>query len=176
MSHTLWVFGNELLGLDLSPSDLESRHMIWRAFVVFTFYVVLIRVADRRLLGHNAGFDIIVAVVLGAVLSRAINGHAAFFPTLGASALIVALHHSLAAFAFRFHAISQLVKGRTYVLVRDGKLQHAELQRCHITLDDLDENLRLSGNVGSTSQVAEARLERNGSISVLRTRNKSPAK
>ena len=162
-------FFDRLLGLNVDAADLAFGHMAARALVVFWVAVILARLGARRLLAHGAGFDIMVAVILGSVLSRAINGQAPFFPTLGASVLLVALHHLLATLTFHSHSLSQLVKGRPHVLVRDGKLDHRELARSKITHDDLDEHLRLHGNVKETADVAEARLERNGSVSVVKT-------
>lgn len=176
MLNTAWDFTNELLGLELGPGELEMRHMAWRAFVVFLCAILGIRVAIRRLLGHNAGFDIIVAIVLGSVLSRAINGEAAFFPTIGASVLLIGLHYVLASLAFEFHWFSQVTKGRAHVLVRDGRVDEAVMRRCKITPDDLDENIRLNGGLDSSEGVAEARLERNGSISVVRKRVRDRAR
>lgn len=167
MLDTFWQFLDGLLGLRTDAVDLEFRQMAWRAFIVFVCGVLLARVADRRMLGHNAGFDIVLLVVLGSVLSRAINGQAAFFPTLGASALLVGLHHLVAMLAFRWHAFSMLLKGRAAVLVRDGRPDAEALRRAKITGDDLEEHLRLNGGVSSPAQVAEARIERNGTISVL---------
>ena len=74
MLDTLWHFLDGLLGLRTEAIELEFRHIAWRAFIVFVCGVLLARVADRRMLGHNAGFDIVLLVVLGSVLSRAING------------------------------------------------------------------------------------------------------
>jgi uncharacterized membrane protein YcaP (DUF421 family) len=147
--------------------------MAWRTLVVFFCAVLLARLGARRLLSHNAGFDIMVAVVLGSVLSRAINGQSAFFPTLGASALLVGLHHLLATLAFHSHWFSQLVKGKPQVLVRDGKLDRREMSRSKITDHDLDENLRLHGNVRDAADVAEARLERNGAVSVVKAERRA---
>ena len=143
--------------------------MAWRGVVVFFFAILLVRLGARRLLAHNAGFDIMVAIMLGSVLSRAINGEAAFFPTLGVSGLLVLLHHVLATLAFRSHWLSQVLKGRAHVLVRDGKVDRDQMCRSKITDDDLDENLRLHGNVSELAQVAEARLERNGAVSVVKS-------
>jgi uncharacterized membrane protein YcaP (DUF421 family) len=168
MWNAAYTFADRLLGLGLDAGDLGFRHMVWRAAIVFILAVLMARVGARRFLGHNAGFDIIVLVMLGSVLSRGINGEAAFFPTLGASALLVGLHHVFAVMAFNWHWFSQLVKGRAHVLVRNGAVVREEMARCKITPDDLDESLRLHGRVDATSEVREARLERNGVISVVR--------
>ena len=170
MTARLETFFNHLLGLDLDATELAFEQMAWRGFVVFCFAVVIVRLGARRLLAHSAGFDIMVAIVLGSVLSRAINGQAAFLPTLGVSALLVALHHVMATLAFHSHWISERLKGRARILVRDGQINRDEMARSKITDDDLDENLRLHGNVRKLSEVAEARLERNGAVSVVKTR------
>jgi uncharacterized membrane protein YcaP (DUF421 family) len=170
MLAAVYAFLNGLLGLDLQAHDLGFNHVAWRGFIVFCFGVLLARLADRRMLGHNAGFDIMLLVVLGSVLSRAINGAASFFPTLGVSALLVGLHHVVATIALRSHRFSQLVKGNPIVLVRDGVPDRNAMQRAKITADDLDENLRLNGSVEGTGDVGEARLERNGTISVVKAK------
>ena len=65
---------DSLLGLHTPPSDLTFLQMGLRGVVVFLFGIVLFRLADRRFIGSNAGFDVLLGVVLGSVLSRAING------------------------------------------------------------------------------------------------------
>lgn len=167
----MWL--SELLGLDRDAAELEFRHMVWRTFVVFLVAVFVVRAGARRFLSRAAGFDIIVAIVLGSVLSRGINGEAAFFPSLGASLLLVALHHVLATLAFNWHWVSVLVKGRAISLVENGEVDRRAMARAKITADDLDESLRLAGNVEGTDDVAEARLERNGSVSVVKTGGRS---
>jgi len=168
MFETVQGFAGELLGLNLSATKLEFRHMAWRTLVVFVVAVFVVRAGARRFLSRAAGFDIIVAIVLGSVLSRGINGEAAFFPSLGASLLLVALHHVLATLAFRWHWFSVLAKGQAITLVREGAVDRRAMAQAKITDDDLDESLRLNGNLEGTSDVAEARLERNGTVSVVK--------
>lgn len=149
-------------------SDLTFAHMAARTCVVFIMGVILLRIGARRELGHNAGFDILTLVILGSVLSRGINGQAAFFPTLGASAALVALHTLLSIVTSRVHRISRWVKGSPTILVRDGVVNEAALQRCFMSHEDLNESLRANGNVAVPAAVAEARLERNGEVSVVK--------
>lgn len=168
MAQEIWIFLDRVLGLTLSARDLEFSHLAARALVVFCFAVTLARFANRRILGHNAGFDIMLLVILGSVISRAINGEAPFFPTLGASVVLVFLHHLVATAAFQSHWFSGLVKGRPLTLVRNGRPLRDEMGAAKITDEDLDECLRLNGGVEGTADVAEARLERNGTVSVVK--------
>jgi uncharacterized membrane protein YcaP (DUF421 family) len=166
----VWDLLDRLLGLQLQARDLEFSHLACRSLVVFCAAILLARVADRRFMGHNACYDFMLGVILGSVLSRGINGQARFFPTLGASALLVILHRVVGTIAFHSHWFSEWVKGREYVLVRNGKVDEQALRKNKITYDDLCENLRTHGKVANVTDVAEARLERNGQISVVLAR------
>lgn len=163
----LAAFFDALLGLSREPQHLETGHVAWRMAIVFLFGVILVRLANRRLLGRNAGFDVLLGVLLGSVLSRAVNGTAPFGPTLFGSALLIALHHLLAAASTRWHGLSLVLKGRPQVLVRDGRVQHETLARCDLSHEDLEEELRLAGHTPDPREIAEARLERTGTVSVV---------
>ena len=161
-------FLEQLLGLDTALSALTWGQMVARTVTVFLFGILLIRLADRRFLGRSAGFDVLLAIMLGSVLSRAINAQAPFFKTLAASALLVLLHRGVAALSCRWSAFSKMGKGQAVVLVRDGQPISEAIRAADISRDDLEENLRLNANVANVSEVAEARLERNGQVSVLK--------
>ncbi len=164
---SLWRLVEVVLGLGVQPQDMLFRHMAARCVVVFVAAVIVGRLADRRAFGQNAAFDMMLAVVLGSVLSRAINGHAAFFPTLGVGVVLVMLHRLLAMIAVRWHWFSRVTKGSAVLLVKNGRKQGPAMLRYNITSDDLLENLRLSGNLEDIPVIAEAWLERNGRISVV---------
>src|SRR5581483_2893842 len=103
-------FLDSLLGLHVASKDLTFGEITWRTLFVFVCGVALVRFGARRFLGRNSGFDFVITIVLGSVLSRAINGQASFFPTLWASALLVALHRLLSALACRSHRVPCLGK------------------------------------------------------------------
>ncbi|MDB6114227.1 MAG: putative rane protein [Lacunisphaera sp.] len=167
MSASLSSTLDRWLGLHVAAADLTFAQMAGRTLIVFLVGLILVRVADRRFLGRNAGFDVLLGIVLGSVLSRAINGQASFFPTLGVAALLVILHRLVSMLAARSDWFSKLLKGNARVLVRAGRAEAEELRRCNFSRDDLEENLRLHGNLAHTTEVGEARLERNGEVSVV---------
>lgn len=157
-----------LFGLQVSPDELTWGQIAARAITVFVVGLILVRLAVRRFLGESAGFDVLLVIVLGSVLSRAITGPAPFFETLGAALLLVVLHRIVAAVACRWSAFSRLVKGDAVVLVKEGRVLEDALRSAGISRDDLEENVRLNANIATIAEVAEARLERNGQISVVR--------
>lgn len=166
-STAAWHFIVQLLGLHTGPEDLAFSQMAWRTVVVFTWSLLLLNLAYQRVVGRNSGTDVMLLVVLGSVLSRAINGEAAFFPTLGVCVVLVLLHRLLMSAAFRFHFVSIFAKGRDSILVRNGAIDWAAMKRARVTQDDLLQHLRLNGGVSRIEDVQEARLERSGGISVI---------
>lgn len=166
--HSLRDVLDDLLGLDVSPENLTFSQMAGRALAVFFWTLVLLKLANQRIVGRSSGGDVMLLVVLGSVLSRAINGAAAFFPTLGTCAIVVLLHRVLMAAAYKSHAISVIAKGHDRILVRNGEIDWDAMRHTRVTLDDLLEHVRLNGDTTSIDEVREARLERSGGISVVR--------
>jgi uncharacterized membrane protein YcaP (DUF421 family) len=154
------------LGLD--ADQLNTRHMLLRALIVYIATIAMVRIGEKRFLGKSTAFDVILGIILGSVVSRAINSSPEFFPTLAAGFLLVALHWMFAAVAFRSDRLGTLVKGSTRILVKDGRIQWDEMRCSHISQDDLLGALRLNGGTQETGMVESAWLERNGDISVLK--------
>jgi uncharacterized membrane protein YcaP (DUF421 family) len=73
--------------------------------------------------------------------------------------------------------LSRLVKGRSDLLVVDGKVQIGALKAAYMSPDDLAEDMRKQG-VADLDSVKSARLERSGKLSVIKSNcnnKKSPA-
>jgi uncharacterized membrane protein YcaP (DUF421 family) len=161
----------EFLGLNADVNDLTWMQIMTRTVVVFAVGIALFRLADRRFLGRSAGFDVLLAFILGSVLSRGINGQAPFLESLGASALLIVLHRIAGSIACRWSPFSKLLKGNAVVLVRDGRKLEDAMHRSDISNDDLEENLRINAHTPHVSEIEEARLERSGQISAIKKRN-----
>ncbi|MDB6109926.1 MAG: hypothetical protein JWR69_1676 [Pedosphaera sp.] len=73
----------------------------------------------------------------------------------------------LGAIAFRYHRFAVLVKGGEEVLIEAGRIKPEAMRRTHISEEDLFEDLRLNGQLNNPDEVATARLERSGQISVI---------
>ena len=159
---------NSLLGLTAAPADLTLLQISLRGIIVFIVTLVAVRCADRRFLSGKTAFDAVLGFILASMLARAVNGSAAFFPTLGGAFVLVVLHRLVALWARASHTFGILVKGRSDVLVRDGQPDRPAMKRNRISDHDLLEDLRLNGNVGSENEARLAVLERNGQISVVR--------
>lgn len=141
--------------------------MVARATVIFAIAVAAIRLGDKRFLGRNTAFDLMMAVLFGSTASRAINGSAPFFPTIVTCCALVILHAGMSAAAFHSHRVGKLIKGQRSKLVNDGEIDWGEMRSSHITRRDLEAQLRLRSGSAEISDIETAYLERNGEISII---------
>jgi uncharacterized membrane protein YcaP (DUF421 family) len=163
--HPLRSFLNASLGLDGGPNLWQ---MGIRTLVIYLMSIALVRVGrDKRMLGRHAPFDIILAVIFGSVMSRAINGSAPFFQTIGAGAVFILAHWALALLSYRSRTIEVLLKGKPKVLIREGVVDSRAMRAAALSEADLQEALFMKGKAMRPEDVALARLECNGEISVF---------
>jgi hypothetical protein len=123
--------------LGLGADQLTVPQMLLRTVVVYSFTVLVVRWGEKRFFGKNTAFDLVLSIILGSVISRAINGGAPFFPTLLASAGLVGLHRMLVVVAFRSDRVGDWIKGQARVLVRDGEVDWDAMEESHLTEQDL---------------------------------------
>ncbi|MBE9129829.1 MULTISPECIES: DUF421 domain-containing protein [unclassified Coleofasciculus] len=155
-----------LLGLE--AQTLSFCQMGLRAALIYAAALVMVRVVgDRRFIGKYAAMDVLLGVILGSTLSRAINGGAPYFKTLGAALALVGMHWLFCAIAFYYERFDTWIKGNSRILIRDGQINKGMMKKSHISQSDLESSLRLNAKVTEPNQVEIARLESNGEISVM---------
>ena len=84
-----------LLGPDGKGTELTLLHIVLRGFIIFIVGLAVVRIGDRRSLAEKTAFDAIFIVLVGSMLSRAINGTAPFFTTIGAGIALMIIHRRL---------------------------------------------------------------------------------
>jgi uncharacterized membrane protein YcaP (DUF421 family) len=159
-----------LLGIGTQPGELTFLQVSLRGVIIFIAALIVIRMGSKRSLAEKTAFDAVFLVIIGSMLSRAINGSAPFFPTLGTGFVLVLLHRLFGVAAFYSHIFGMLVKGKPMVLVENGRLQRRNMLWEHISKHDLEEDMRLDANTEDLSQIQVARLERSGDISFIKAK------
>jgi uncharacterized membrane protein YcaP (DUF421 family) len=155
------------LGYNRDVGDVNALQMALRTVLIYVVTLVLIRLGSKRFLSQASAFDVIVGIMLGSVMSRAINSSAPLFPTLLAGVVFIGLHWSFAALAFHTHWFGSLVKGSPTLLVKDGELQQEGARRTSISSHDLKQALRLQAQETDLEKIRLAYLERDGAISII---------
>jgi uncharacterized membrane protein YcaP (DUF421 family) len=149
-------------------SNLEWWQMCARAAVVFVLSLILIRISGRRSFGMRSAFDNCIAILLGAILARAVIGASPFVPTLMAALTLVILHRLMAWICVRNPKFDRIANGSPMLLFREGKILEKNLDRSLVTEDDIKEGLRQIEKTNDFREIDEMYLERNGRISVVK--------
>src|SRR6516225_2575086 len=89
--NAFWSSFETFLGLGVEPKDLTCVQISRRAIIVFLVTLITMRLGHKRSLSRKTPFDAVLLVILAAVLSRAVNGSATFFATLGGGVVLVLL-------------------------------------------------------------------------------------
>jgi uncharacterized membrane protein YcaP (DUF421 family) len=155
------------LGLGLESQEISALQMGLRAIVVYIVTVLIVRLGKKRFMGRATAFDVILGIMLGSIVSRAVTGNAPLLPALVAAAILVAMHWVFSAIALHWHAFGRAIKGQPVLMVRHGKVDEKVMRKTHMTEHDLWEDLR-GKSLSDLAQVAEARLERSGQLSVIK--------
>ncbi len=114
-----------------------------------------------------SAFDIIIAIIIGSLLSRAITHEDLFFPCLAACLLLILLHRLFAFIALHSDYFGDLIKGNDRIIIENGEILWETMRKSHLSKQDLRQTMRLNASLTDVSKIKIARLERNGDISVI---------
>jgi len=144
-----------------------------RAFAVFALMLVVIRVLGKRTVGNFAAFDLIVAMMLGEVVSEIIYADVSFLQGTVAILVIAGAQSANAWLSWWDHGWDKILEGQPTVVVRNGALVEAGMRAERMNGKDIVAHLRLQG-IRDMREVALALVEDDGSVSVLKRKWAEP--
>src|SRR5919205_2247099 len=100
-----------LLGLGIDSKEFNAAQMGLRAVLVYVVTVLMVRLAKKRFMGRATAFDVILGIMLGSIVSRAVTGNAPFLPALVATAVLLGMHWLFSSVAMQWYAFGVAVKG-----------------------------------------------------------------
>lgn len=150
-----------------STGHLSVAQECARAAVVFIYGLIAVRLAGRRIFAAWAAPDIIVAIIFGSSLSRALTGNAQLVGTLAAMTVLLLLHASLSRLAAYSLFVSRLVEGVPVDLTVGGKLSEGIRRRFGLSPMVIREALHQAG-IDEIEKARRLVLEPSGKISIVR--------
>jgi uncharacterized membrane protein YcaP (DUF421 family) len=138
-----------------------------RTVIVYTLTLAIVRVGSKRVMGKATAMDVVVAIMLGSIMSDGIDGKVPLLQIVVAGGVLFGMHWVLAMVAFHTNWLGPLVKGRRLLLIKDGTIQDEAMQRGHVTRKDLTQAIRENTAHTDPSKIRLAYLERDGQISVI---------
>jgi len=145
---------------------------ILRPIVVYMALVIGLRLAGKRELAQVNTFDLVVLLTLSNTVQNAIigNDNSVTGGVIGAATLLL-MNYVVVRFVSRNKQAEELLEGSEDILIKDGLLQTAILDREVITQTELEIAAHRQG-FGSLEEIQTATLEPEGGISFI---GKSPA-
>jgi len=155
-----YLFG---IGKELNPLQMGMR-----AIVIFLVALVLIRLSGRRSFGLRTPLDNIIAILLGALLSRAVVGASPFLSVIFASTVTVLLHRAFGWLIVHNHRFGKLVEGEKICVYKDGRFNKEDMAKALACEEDIMQGVRKSALTEDMTQIKSVYMERNGEISPIK--------
>lgn len=147
--------------------DISLTEKLFRSAVVYFFLLIVIRLAGKRQVAQMTPFDLVVLLLISNVVQNAVIGND---NSLGGGLIgvmfILLLNAGVAWVVFRSKSASRIVEGEPSLLVHNGVIMKARMDREKVTVHDLQEAMREHGLV-DIGHVRYAVLEPDGKISIL---------
>src|ERR1700744_1103886 len=129
----------DIFGVQNHLSTLQEAA---RAILIFSYGLVLLRISGPRMFGHWSALDIVVTIMIGSALARAMTGSAPLMGTMVAAAVMAGLPGALAHVVARYNSLAHIFEGRSVMLIDHGIIDHAARKRCKISEADVRVALR----------------------------------
>lgn len=140
---------------------------ILRGIVVYIFLLLILRLSGKKQTGQLAPFDLVLLLVLSNAVQNSMNGgDNSLLGGLISAGTLVLLNHFVGIITFKSKTLEKIIEGKPKILIHNGKVDRAILDKEMLTQHELDSALRQAGVV-SVEEVHLAVIENNGAISVI---------
>jgi uncharacterized membrane protein YcaP (DUF421 family) len=146
---------------------LNEWQMLLRGLLILLSTIIIMRLGKRKFFGRNSAVDIIFAVMIGSVASRAINGSGYLLSTVLIIALLVFFHALLSYLTLKYHKIAILLEGSGIRIISGGKMDEEMIKNEFLRKEEILESARLEAHIEDISEIDNAYLEANGKISII---------
>ena len=148
----------------ISPTQIGG--MVISAILIYVILIALSRWVGPRSFSQLTAFDFAVTVTWGAIVGSTATGGIAFIDGFLGLFLLFLLRWGVA--KLRRHGLARIVDNSPMRLMDGPEILPEYLERAKLTEDDLLQSLRKKG-ITRLTQVQAVIMERDGSISVLKT-------
>jgi len=115
-------------------NQISTAQEAARAVLIFTYGLALLRLSGPRMFERWSALDMIISIMIGSALARAMSGGAPLIGTMVAAAVMALLHVGLAHWVARNEKVARFFEGEAVTLIDHRALVEAS---GGITLDTL---------------------------------------
>lgn len=138
-----------------------------RAIILYVFVIIAVRLMGKRQVGELKPHELVITIMVSSVASIPLEENSmplanCLVPIL----LFISFEILVSVISVKSLRFRNLIQGRPIFIIRKGKLDQKKLKDMRFTIDDLIDALRQK-DIFDISEVEDAVIETNGSISVL---------
>jgi len=158
-------FLTEFWGVNERISVLE---IVERSVAMFLITFIIVRITGMRPFRKNSPFDMVMAFLIGGVLSRGVVGATPFIPTLASGIALIAFQKLFYKLSLYSKWFEKITKGKRYLIYKDGRFIKENMQAADITTLEVYEDLRAKLKTETLEEVAEIYVEKTGETSFIK--------
>lgn len=150
------------------PANLSDYlDIAFRSAVVYVFMLIAFRVFGKRELSQLSISDLVLVLLISNAVQNAMVGENTSLPGgLVAAGILFLFNYVIGFLKFKFKRVNQLFNADPVILIYDGKINHTNMNKNFLTINELEAAIREHG-VEKIEQVHSAILENDGNISVI---------
>ncbi|MDE5964648.1 MAG: DUF421 domain-containing protein, partial [Eubacterium sp.] len=135
--------------------------------IIYVVIIIAVRLMGKRQVGELKPHELVITILISAIAVIPLEENSmplanCLVPIL----LFVSLEIIMSVISMKSLWFRNLLQGRPIFIIRQGKLDQKKLKQLRLTMDDVVDALRQK-DIFDISQVEDAVIETNGSISVL---------
>lgn len=145
-----------------------------RTLILYVLVTCAMRIMGKRTIGEMHPTELVVSIMISDLATVPMQSKAApltdgIIPIL----TLVVLELVFAYLVLKSRIIRRILVGHSCRVVRGGKLCEKEMQKLRVTVDDIEEQIRINGYT-SLAEISEIVIETNGQVSVIAKKEASP--
>ena len=138
-----------------------------RAIIIYVVIIIAVRLMGKRQVGELKPHELVITILISAIAVIPLEENSMPLANcLVPIMLFVSLEIIMSVISMKSLWFRNLLQGRPIFIIRQGKLDQKKLKQLRLTMDDVVDALRQK-DIFDISQVEDAVIETNGSISVL---------
>lgn len=138
-----------------------------RAVIVYIFIILAVRIMGKRQIGELKPHELVITILVSQIASIPLeDNNMPLANSLVPIMLLISFEIIVSVISMKSLTFRNLLQGKPIFVMRHGKLDEKQMKRLRYSMDDLIDAIRQK-DVFDISQVEEAIIETNGTVSVL---------
>lgn len=145
--------------------------LVVRTIILYVSVIVAMRLMGKRTIGEMHPTELVVSIMISDLAAVPMQSESTPL-TYGLVPIftLVVLEIIFAFLLLKSQVVRKVLVGRSGRVVKNGKLMEKDMRRLRISVDDVEEQIRINGYT-SLSEILEVVVETNGQVSVIPKEN-----